>query len=103
MSESSSVERRPRGPDDSHSPAISLVATIPKQPPPESRESIRVRQFVILSFWAIVVFLGLPIWWWTTSVYRARLPLQEMEDWAEGKVSFLACRRESCLQSPLVL
>ncbi|KAI4104987.1 MAG: hypothetical protein LQ339_003604 [Xanthoria mediterranea] len=85
MSESSSVERRPRGPDDSQSPATPLVATISKQPPPESRESIRVRQLVILSFWAIVVFLGLPIWWWTTSVYRARLPLQEMEDWAEGK------------------
>ncbi|KAL8752962.1 MAG: hypothetical protein Q9199_005385 [Rusavskia elegans] len=88
MPESSSVEQRPRGPDDFHSPATPLIATTPKQPPPESRESIRVRQLVILSFWAIVVFLGLPIWWWTTSVYRARLPLQQMEDWAEGK----ACR-----------
>ncbi|KAL8649220.1 MAG: hypothetical protein Q9226_005665 [Calogaya cf. arnoldii] len=88
MSESPSVEQPPRGFDDAHSPAgpvVPAIAATPKQPPPESKESIRVRQLVILSFWTIVVFLGLPIWWWTTSVYRARLPLQEMEDWAEGK------------------
>ena len=58
-----------------------------KQPPPESKESLRVRGLVIGSFWAIVMFLGLPIWWWTTSIYRARLPLQEMLEWADGKVS----------------
>ncbi|KAL8732126.1 MAG: hypothetical protein Q9181_004053 [Wetmoreana brouardii] len=64
------------------------------QPPPESGDSIRVRQLVILSFWAIVVFLGLPIWWWTTSIHRARLPLHEMMDWAKGK----ACRPTFPLQ-----
>ncbi len=58
-----------------------------KQPPPESNEGIRVRQSVILSFWAIVIIFGIPIWLWTTSIHRARLPLQEMADWAEGRVS----------------
>lgn len=58
-----------------------------KQPPAESQESIRVRQLVILSFWTIVIFLGIPIWWWTTSIHRATLPLKEMMNWAEGKVS----------------
>ncbi|KAI4250232.1 MAG: hypothetical protein L6R40_000405, partial [Gallowayella cf. fulva] len=67
------------------SSAKPVVAAASKHPPPESKESIRIRQLVILSFWAIVVFLGLPIWYCTTSVYRAQLPLREMEDWAEGK------------------
>lgn len=58
-----------------------------KQPPAESHESIRARQLVILSFWIIVIFLGIPIWWWTTSIHRATLPLKEMMNWAEGKVS----------------
>jgi phosphatidylinositol glycan class S len=56
-----------------------------KLPPPESSESIWLRRSAILSFWAVVVFLGLPIWLKTTAIYRAELPLQEMTDWAEGK------------------
>ena len=56
------------------------------KPPPESPEGIRVRGLVIFSFWAVVIFLGLPVWLWTTSIYRARLPLREMIDWADGKV-----------------
>jgi len=58
-----------------------------KQPPPESPESVRIRTAVVLSFWAVVVFLGLPIWWKTTAIYRAKLPLREMTEWADGKVS----------------
>ena len=61
-------------------------ASLKKQPPPESSHSIRSRAFVIFSFWAVVVFLGLPTWWWTTSIHRARLPLEVMLDWADGKV-----------------
>ena len=57
-----------------------------KQPPPESKESLWLRRFVILSFWAVVAFLGLPVWWRTTAIYRAELPLQDMTDWADGKV-----------------
>ena len=60
--------------------------TQPKQPPPEKPAEIQRRSLIILSFWLIVVFLGLPIWWKTTSIYRANLPLSEMMDWADGKV-----------------
>ncbi|KAH5065432.1 hypothetical protein HBI55_138040 [Parastagonospora nodorum] len=57
-----------------------------KLPPPEPSESIWLRRLAILSFWSVVVFLGLPIWLKTTAVYRAELPLQDMTDWAEGRV-----------------
>jgi hypothetical protein len=58
-----------------------------KEPPPESPANIRRRSHVILSFWSIVVLLGLPIWWMTTTIYRAPLPLTGMAQWADGKVS----------------
>lgn len=57
-----------------------------KEPPLESAESFRIRSLVICSFWAIVLFLGLPVWLRTTAIYRARLPLNQMMDWADGKV-----------------
>lgn len=44
----------------------------------------------MLSFWAVVLLLGLPLWWFTTSIYRAPLPLREMQSWANGR----ACRAE---------
>ncbi|KAK3320362.1 phosphatidylinositol-glycan biosynthesis class S protein [Cercophora scortea] len=59
-----------------------------KQPPPEEASDVRRRTWVILSFWLVVVCLGLPIWWKTTTIYRANLPLDEMLEWADGK----ACR-----------
>jgi len=62
------------------------AAPIKKEPPLESAESFRIRSLVIFSFWAIVLFLGLPVWWRTTAIYRARLPLSQMMDWADGKV-----------------
>jgi phosphatidylinositol glycan class S len=57
-----------------------------KEPPPEKPSDVRRRSYIILSFWLIVLCLGLPIWWKTTTIYRADLPLQEMLDWADGKV-----------------
>lgn len=57
-----------------------------KQPPPEKPEAIRLRTKVVFSFWAVILLLGLPTWWKTTSIYRAELPLQEMINWAEGSV-----------------
>lgn len=65
----------------------SITAAAKKRPPLESPESVQTRSLVISSFWAIVIILGLPMWWWTTSIHRARLPLQEMLEWADGKVS----------------
>ena len=72
-------------PEDAPTNAIN-VATVKKEPPPEKPEQIRMRSYVLLSFWAIIVFLGLPIWWRTTTIYRANLPLDQMMDWADGKV-----------------
>ena len=64
-----------------------VKAAVPlKKPPEESSASIRMRGLVIASFWVIVIFFGLPIWWWTTSIHREKLPLQEMLEWADGKV-----------------
>jgi hypothetical protein len=57
-----------------------------KRPPPETPQNARTRTLVVASFWAVVLFLGLPVWWWTTSIHRAHLPLQEMLEWADGKV-----------------
>ncbi|KAH6657922.1 phosphatidylinositol-glycan biosynthesis class S protein [Truncatella angustata] len=59
-----------------------------KEPPPERPTDTRRRSWVIASFWIIVVCLGLPIWWHTTSIYRANLPVEKMLEWADGK----ACR-----------
>lgn len=68
-------------------PATSPGATkAQKSPPPESKEGVWLRRAAVLSFWAVVVLLGLPVWWKTTAIYRAELPLQDMTDWAEGKV-----------------
>ena len=71
--------------DDAPANAVSVVPQ-KKEPPPESAKSIRLRIWVILSFWAIIIIVGLPIWWRTTTIYRARLPLDQMMDWADGRV-----------------
>ena len=77
-----------KDPGDQFAPAKPAnVASTKKEPPPEKAESIRLRYLVLLSFWAIIILLGLPIWWKTTSIYRAQLPMDEMMDWADGKVS----------------
>lgn len=62
--------------------------TSQRVPPPEKPETIQTRFRVIAAFWAVIIFLGFPIWWKTTSVYRARLPFQEMVEWADGKVGY---------------
>jgi phosphatidylinositol glycan class S len=62
-----------------------------REAPPERPESVALRRLVIFSFWAIVLFLGLPIWWRTTAIYRAKLPLSQMMDWAEGRVRWQLC------------
>lgn len=63
------------------------AVTARKEPPPESNSAVWTRRAVLLSFWLVVVFLGLPIWWKTTTIYRASLPLSVMNDWADGKVT----------------
>lgn len=70
--------------------APSSNITSSKEPPPEKPSDIRRRSLVILSFWMIVLCLGVPIWWNTTTIPRASLPMDEMMDWADGKV-FISC------------
>jgi GPI-anchor transamidase subunit S len=69
-----------------------LAPTAKKQPPPETPEAVWLRSKIIFSFWAVIVLLGLPVWWQTTSIYRARLPIQEMLDWSEGTVCVFSLR-----------
>jgi phosphatidylinositol glycan class S len=66
--------------------AMSEAVSAVKKPPPEDPRETNLRSLVLLSFWVIVIFFGLPVWWWTTSIHRSRLPLSEMQDWADGKV-----------------
>ncbi|KAG0159012.1 Phosphatidylinositol-glycan biosynthesis class S protein [Penicillium digitatum] len=62
--------------------------SVKRTPPPETPAALQTRFKVIAAFWAVIIFLGFPIWWKTTSIYRASLPIKEMVDWADGK----ACR-----------
>ncbi|KAL9126263.1 MAG: hypothetical protein Q9217_004656 [Psora testacea] len=78
----------------------SAAINLPKHPPPEEPESRRLRAFVILAFWAVVVFLGIPVWLWTTSIHRARLPLEEMLAWADGKACKPSFPLEIAIEAP---
>lgn len=60
--------------------------SVKSAPPPETPAAVQTRFRVIAAFWAVIIFLGFPIWWKTTSIYRASLPIEEMVDWADGKV-----------------
>jgi phosphatidylinositol glycan class S len=40
-----------------------LAAPKKKEPPSETTNSIRTRGLVLVSYWAIVLLLGLPMWW----------------------------------------
>ncbi|KAF2476617.1 beta-lactamase/transpeptidase-like protein [Lindgomyces ingoldianus] len=80
----STQDPNPDASNPSGPPPIAVPA--PRQPPPETQESVWMRRAVISSFWAVVLFLGLPVWWKTTAIYRADLPLQTMTDWADGKI-----------------
>ncbi|KAK9486102.1 phosphatidylinositol-glycan biosynthesis class S protein [Lipomyces starkeyi] len=45
----------------------------------ESAEAIGLRRKVVLSFWAVFVILGLPLWFQTTTIHRTPLPLSAIE------------------------
>jgi hypothetical protein len=78
------------------SKATDLKASAQRVPPPETPEAIQTRFRVIAAFWAVIIFLGFPIWWKTTSIYRAHLPIQDMADWADGKVRRAWGRENEC-------
>lgn len=63
------------------------VVAAAKGPPPERPQDVRLRTMVIASFWALIILVGIPMWWQTTSIHRAQLPLLEMSRWADGQVT----------------
>ncbi|KAF2793789.1 GPI transamidase component PIG-S [Melanomma pulvis-pyrius CBS 109.77] len=92
------------GPDASESPSESLDAVRSQShAPPETSESLWLRRSVILSFWAVVALLGLPVWWKTTAIYRADLPLPYMTDWADGKICKPVFPLRIAVEAPLAL
>lgn len=70
-------------------PPTSSTSNVSWSLPPEKPETQHTRSLVIAAFWTVIIFLGLPIWWKTTSVYRAGLPIADMNEWADGKVWLL--------------
>ncbi|KAK5993026.1 GPI transamidase component PIG-S-like-like protein [Cladobotryum mycophilum] len=76
--------------EQSQASAASALATTPTpgKLSPEKPAAVRQRSYIVLSFWLVVLLLGLPIWWKTTAIYRADLPLDGMLQWSDGK----ACR-----------
>lgn len=47
--------------------------------PPESGGSLKTRRYIIVLFAATLALLGVPMWYATTSIYRASLPYDQME------------------------
>lgn len=93
MPEKDGAERTALTPGRETAPnSATMTATAPNTSktshalPPEKPQAIWTRTKVVVAFWAVIIFLGLPMWWKTTSIYRARLPLEEMMHWADGKV-----------------
>lgn len=67
--------------------AVTMVAVESrKKAPPEKPEYISLRTKIVVSFWAVILLLGLPTWFKTTEIYRASLPLEQMIGLSEGEV-----------------
>ncbi|KAK7202779.1 phosphatidylinositol-glycan biosynthesis class S protein [Myxozyma melibiosi] len=45
---------------------------------PEPAEAVSLRRNVVFSFWAVFLFLGLPLWYQTTAIHRTPLPLSKV-------------------------
>ncbi|ORX88482.1 hypothetical protein K493DRAFT_290545 [Basidiobolus meristosporus CBS 931.73] len=52
---------------------------------------VSTKRKILLSVWAVVL-IGLPFWWKTTEVYRAKLPFDEIDHWQD---------LEECLTFPV--
>jgi len=82
----SGVASEPQASSNNTSVDRVALAKKKKKTPPESADGIATRRWILFSFWAVALFLGLPVWLWTTSVPRSNLPLQSMNQWADGQV-----------------
>lgn len=84
--QSARVDLQQAANDGDTSPSIVKTALAKKTPPAESPEAITNRRWILFSFWAVALFIGLPLWVLTTTVPRASLPLTSMNQWANGQV-----------------
>ncbi|GAA6010753.1 hypothetical protein JCM11491_002930 [Sporobolomyces phaffii] len=50
--------------------------------PPSLPVGKRTRRVVLLSFWAVFLVLGVPLWWHTTALERKRLPAERIHQLA---------------------
>ena len=72
-------------------------AVTKKGSPPERPQDVQLRSIVVLSFWALILFVGVPMWWQTTSIHRAQLPLPEMLRWSDGQVQRASANQSATL------
>lgn len=69
--------------------------------PPESPREATLKSRVIWSFWLLILLIGLPTWWTTTSIYRANLPTDLMlESHDDLWYSIPLCMQSSLLTLP---
>lgn len=71
-----SVEKEPEG----ASPSGNLTSADLEERLKDDPDAI-YRIYSIISYFVVLVVIGLPVWWFTTRVYRAPLPLEEMLDY----------------------
>lgn len=57
-------------------------------------ERTKLRQSILFSYWAIV-FLGVPLWWATTSIERLPLPAAHFELQSGSKVRYIVVKKFS--------
>lgn len=92
-SKSSDPDPEPSGQADETSgpptstPAPSLSSPPPSPSPSSSSSLDKSRQYIsALSILAVSLFIGLPVWWKTTEVYRCPLPYKEINDLSVNQV-----------------
>lgn len=80
---------------NSSKPATDVPASPPSSSPSFSLD--KSRQYIsALSILAVALFIGLPVWWKTTEVYRCPLPYKEINDLSYHQVKKL------CMQLTMV-
>ncbi|KAG8874275.1 GPI transamidase component [Tulasnella sp. 331] len=69
-------------------PANASEVLVPEgAPPPPSFQSGRIRKWIVVSYW-IVLALGIPFWWYTTSIQRLGLPRTRIQGLYELEETF---------------
>ena len=61
------------------------------------------QKLALLSYVLVAVFIGVPLWWKTTEVYRSPLPYTQINELANKQVSLNYKRQESIRVCPMYL